>query len=357
MVSSTGQDPLSRRLRALRTEAWPGHVITQKQLAEAFSTEETASVPLISSWEKARDPKVPPLHRLEMYARFFATERSVQHDPPRLLRRDELVGDERGRYEDLLAELTSLRKAHDDHHVAAATSPSTSNGALHFPDRYDIIVVCARMPRDLVGPPTEPADPDYLELYSYADLDALVEVFGHLRAMNPHSVVNFTTADALFADDYTKHLVLLGGVDWNQLSRDLPSRVGLPVKQITRLGTDEPGGFQVADDGGERMFSPQFESGVLVEDVAHFYRGPNPFNLMRTVTICNGMFGRGTYGAVRALTDVKFRARNDAYLNDQFEQQDEFSLLMRVQVFRGTVLTPDWTYPETRLHQWPEADS
>jgi hypothetical protein len=354
---SAGQD-LSRRLKALREQTWPGRVITQKQLALALSSPgRTTSVPLISSWESARDPKLPPEHRLEAYARFFATERSIQASQPRLLPLVDLTETEKARYDELLAELTALRLTLSDHHDTTGAAAVTASSAWHFPDGFDILLVCARMPDDVVGPTTDPDDPDYLELYTYGDLDSLIELYGHLRATNPNSNVNFARSDQLVADDYTKHLVLLGGVDWNELSRALPNRVGIPVQQISRLGTDEPSGFEVTGDSGERMFSPHVESGVLLEDVAHFYRGPNPFNVMRTVTICNGMFGRGTYGAVRALTDAKFRVRNDAYLRDRLEQHDEFSLLMRVQVFMGTVVTPDWTVEDTRLHQWPEVDN
>ena len=45
--------------------------------------------------------------------------------------------------------------------------------------------------------------------------------------------------------------------------------------------------------------------------MAHFYRSPNPFNHKRTVTVLNGMFSRGTLGAVRALTE---RFPSDALL-------------------------------------------
>jgi hypothetical protein len=349
---------LAARLRALREETWPGRVVTQAHLAEAFGAERSASVPLISSWESVTKPKQPPAVRLEQYARFFATERSVQGGGHRLLPVDDLTPAERAGYDELLAELTGLRSEQPAQRgTHATTTPHASNGLWHFPDGYDIIIVCARLPRDLVhsmGSYTDPNDPDYVELYTYADPDALIELFGHVRALNPTSEVRFKTVDQLDRDDYTKHLVLLGGVDWNRLTRELLLRVDVPVEQITRPSTAEPSGFEVTDHG-TRMYSPIVRSGRLLEDVAHFYRGENPFNVARTVTICNGMYGRGTYGAVRALTDVKFRERNDDYARDQLDRHDSYSLLMRVQVVDGEVLTPDWTVAETRLHEWPEA--
>ncbi|MEV6610074.1 XRE family transcriptional regulator [Kutzneria sp. NPDC051319] len=347
---------LPSRLRALREETWPGRVVTQAHLAEAFSRERSASVPLISSWESTTSPRVPPANRLEQYARFFATRRSIEGNGHRLLSLAELTAAERAGYDELLASLTALRPGQRVAHPVAATA-EPSRGLWQFPDPYDIVIVCARLPRDLVhsmGSYTDPNDPDYVDLYTYADPDALIELFGHIRAVNSVSHVDFKRADQLDRDDYTKHLVLLGGVDWNGVTRELLSRVDVPVEQITRLRTDEPSGFEVTENG-RRMYSPTVHSGRLLEDVAHFYRGQNPFNMARTVTICNGMFGRGTYGAVRALTDVKFRERNDDYARDQLDRHGAYSLLMRVQVVDGEVLTPDWTVAETRLHEWPEA--
>jgi hypothetical protein len=73
---------------------------------------------------------------------------------------------------------------------------------------------------------------------------------------------------------------------------------------------------------------------------------------MRYVTICNGMYGSGTYGAVRALTDERFRDRNADYLRETFGNSEAFCILSRVTVETGRVLTPDWTLPETRLFEW-----
>jgi hypothetical protein len=64
------------------------------------------------------------------------------------------------------------------------------------------------------------------------------------------------------------------------------------------------------------------------------------------------MYGRGTLGAVRALTDSRFRDRNEAYLKRRFADADAFSIITRISVVMGQVLTPDWTIPDARLHEW-----
>ncbi|TCO53565.1 hypothetical protein EV192_110154 [Actinocrispum wychmicini] len=357
------EDPrqaLARRLRALRELHWPGQGITQHQLGQALGGRKALSAPLISSWESPTNPAVPPASRLHAYATFFATAQSVAAEPYRVLPLSTLSDDELRTRTDLLRELLQLRDAAVREPVARPMSAEPTGGGLwHFPDLRTITVVCALLPAELRNkfPYADPDSPDYIALYTYADLDALIELYGHLRATNPATEVRFKTAEELLPDDYTTHLVLLGGVDWNLVTRDVlrPGRVELPVRQEARdEGDPEPNGFKVLENGSVKYFTPQLdEAGQLIEDVAHFYRGPNPFNSKRTVTICNGMYGRGTLGAVRALTDIRFRDRNDAYISRRFATEHEFSVLSRILVVRGQVVTPDWTAPEIRLHEWP----
>lgn len=349
---------LARRLRRLRTEEW-GHTVTQPVLAKAFGV----SVPLISSWENLKKLTIPPPQHLETYALFFSTTRSMDGGRPRLIDIDDLTESERAHREELLQELTALR--------ARATGTVGDNGPgvqrtafntgpWHFPDGAPVTIICASLPQELRADEsyTNPHSPDYVELYNYADIDALVELYGHVRAANPDSKVTFHLAapdQVMDRDDLTKHLVLLGGVDWNPLTREMVDLLGVPVTQVGREGDRDTGAFVVEDDGRRRVFAPVLKdkgSTILVEDVAQFVRGPNPHNRKRTVTICNGMYGRGTYAAVRTLTDAEFRDRNAAFLRSQVPDGATYSILARAKVTAGTVVTPDWTEADTRLHEW-----
>lgn len=359
-----GRDPLqilARRLRALREEHWPDVKVTQPQLARALGGDRSLSVPLISSWESPNAPKIPPIPRLEAYATFFATTRSVEGGTPRLLHPDELTDTERRAREDLRRELMRLRNS------ALSTTPATypgqisdslNAGLFRFADGNSITIVCAQLPPDLRArmPYIDPADPDYIALYNYSDLDALFELHGHLRAANPTSQVDLRAAHQLVPDDYTAHLVSLGGVDWNVATRSVLDRLLLPVKQVARQTTPEGSYFEVQEDGHPVQHRPLLEEiegrKILREDVALFARAINPNNRECTVTICNGMYGGGTYGAVRALTDARFRDRNTEYLQDRFGDSDAFCILSRINVENGVAVTPDWTIPENRLFEW-----
>jgi hypothetical protein len=228
------EDPrlvLALRLRALREEHWPGVRVNQAQLAAALGGDgnRPVSVPLISSWESRTNPKVPPASRIKDIATFFASSRSFDGKAGRLLSRDEMTVQERAAKEQLLQELTRLR---DDAHNVEGTSrqhaaspgaaqvitQSLSAGLYRFKPGEAITIATAQLPQDMLQrmPYTDPRDPDFIDLYRYAELDSLLEIFGHLRAGNPASRVQFRAAGQLSADDYTGHLISLGGVDWNE---------------------------------------------------------------------------------------------------------------------------------------------
>jgi transcriptional regulator with XRE-family HTH domain len=350
-VSSPG-DPalrLAQRLRQLREQSWRGKRVTQKQLAQALKV----SMPLISSWEKSTEPVVPPQARLEAYATFFATSRSVDKRPFRLV--SQLTEEEQAVRDALLAELTELR----DEALGGSEQPLADNLWRFTPDQ-DITIVCSELPARLLQqfPGSNPEDPDYAELYRYADLDSLFELHGHIRAMNPISNVYVRPGSGILKpDEYTSHLVLLGGVDWNQVTAQVLHRIDLPIQQQERPEIEDTAVFEVVENEVVlQTFEPVLRRvdgrQVLEEDVAHFYRSPNPFNQKRTVTMCNGVYSRGVLGAVRALTDVRFRDRNNAHVQSRFAGQQTFSILSRVQVLQGSVVTPDWTKPDQLLYEW-----
>jgi hypothetical protein len=354
---------LARRLRQLREERWPAMKITQPHLAQALGGDKSLSVPLISSWESPGNPKIPPIPRLEAYATFFATPRSAGAAPPRMLSLDELTEPERRVRDELLRELLGLRK--DAMRATETPSPGDDFAALsigpwRFDDGKPITIVCAQLPPEMLErmPYTDPNDPDFVELYTYADLDSLFELHGHLRAANPTSQVTYRTAQRLTPDDYTTHLVSLGGVDWNRATVALLNQLQLPVRQVANWDSPDGVYFEVEENGHVTQHRPLLEQvqgmdkPLLREDIGLFARAVNPYNRLRTVTICNGMYAGGIYGAVRALTDIRFRDRNAAYIQDRFADSASFCILSRVRIEPGAPLTPDWSLPDNRMFEW-----
>lgn len=368
------QDPrllLAQRLRALREHQLPDRSVRQAELARALGGDKPLSVPLISSWESQSAPRIPPLARLEGYAALFAAPHCFALEPPRVLGRAEMTDSELRTMAELRKELIDLRNealrassASATAEVSAAPQPATA-GPWQFAESQVITIVCARWPQKMLEqmPYTDKDDPDYIEMLNYSELDALFELHGHVRATNPANEVYLRMAGLLVPDDYSSHLVVLGGVDWNTATRNLLSRLHLPVQQIADWST--PGGqyFEVQDNGKTVRHHavldipsgnahPAGAKGTLREDVALFARAVNPWNRKRTVTICHGMYGRGTYGAVRALTDKQFRDRNVEYVQSRFGDPDAYCILTRVPIVDGATLTPDWTSGEYTLFEW-----
>lgn len=358
---------LARRLRSLREGRWADRRITQIELARALGG---VSVPLISSWESLAKPRVPPLSRLDAYALLFATPRPFDAATPGEFSVADLTEEERQVMVGLQGELRNLRSAALRAGLASPASPlSASRSSLaesisatpwRFEDGETVTVVCAQLPQHMLDqiPYTNVDDPDYIELLTYSELDSLFELYGHLRAANPASHVFRRIATKMESDDYHTHLAVLGGIDWNQLTRTILDKLQLPVRQVADWNTEGGQYFEADDNGTVTKFRPvlrkQGGKDILDEDVALFARAVSPFNRERTVTICHGMYGRGTFGAVRALTDSLFRKRNSDYVKSRFGDCDAYCILTRVPIVDGKTLTPDWESGEHTLFEWPQ---
>ena len=341
-----GPVELARRLKALRKE----RSIPQRALADALGV----SVALVSTWESETNPAAPPRARIRDLATFYASERSWNGERGRLLRDEELSPDERDHREQLAGELQLV--VADPSRPTMLPIADRTRSTLWFPPGQDIRIVCGRLD-DLETrghPYTDPEDLNYTDLLTFADADALIELFGFLRKVNPDSDVRFYRADRLLAagspDDFASHLILLGGVGLNVLTDEMLRRAGVPVRQkVDRKVTDAGEIFVLPT--GER-FVPEMPNGVLTEDVGLLARTPNPYHSGRTLTICNGIFARGVLGAVRAITDDKIRRQNEQYLTSRFADTDRFAILMRVPVLIGNAQTPDLQNARTRLNEW-----
>jgi hypothetical protein len=344
---------LAQRLRDLREQHWPEVGLTQAALAQALSSEGHLSSATVSSWESSTAPKLPPRARLIAYACFFATHRSVEVGPPRLLSREELTDREMDACKALETELLALR---DGARKYLAKDEIAVRRSWHFADPGPVTLICAQLPEEETGSLAKPTDPNYTELLSYADLDALVELHGHIRSENSTMGVFFKLSANVLPDDLTGHVVLLGGIAWNDKTQRISEMTSQPIRQIEDPGIQTGEIFVVERDGIEERFLPKWEEGgsILTEDVGLLVRTRNPLNSNRSLTICNGIHSRGVLGAVRALTDARLRDSNEKYVAENFADPSNFAILMRVPVIAGQAMTPDFHACGCVLYQWPE---
>jgi len=359
---------LADRLRALRRS----QRLTQAQLAHVLGGAKGMSISAISSYENSSDPKLPPASRLRSYALFCVQDHSGQADP-RIPRLEELTTSEREAFETLHRELLELRDA-----ARNKAGTSAAGSSIWSFDTGPVTIICPEAPAAYRSPLADEANPNFTRMYRYADVDALIELWGHLRAQNP-SVEDFAhkLPEEAVPDDMTGHLIVLGGIVWNDVAHQLqPLLRDLPIQQVEVPDLLNGEVFRLPDETEIRPQWSDYEriSGAaptkdeitaeqtddvwrdgrrraLVEDVAFLARVPNPLNHARTLTVCSGVYSRGVLGAVRALTDMAVRDRNEAYLTSRFPS-GEFAILMRVPLVNGNAISPDLELPHNRLYEW-----
>jgi hypothetical protein len=302
----------------------------------------------LSSWESATNPKTPSAGRISAYARFFCTQRSLE-GKPHLIPEDQLTPVEHDRLRQLESDLLEL------------FNPKEPKRRRSFQfDAGPVIVICPTAPAEVQGPLGEARDPNFTRLRQYGDLDALIELYGHVRAENPTLDVFHRLGSDVMSDDLARHVILLGGIGWNEVTRRFQSA----ISQVpTQMAVDDLKGgdiFRVETRDGVKSFYPEYEDlgdgTELIADVGYLARLRNPFKTNRTLTICNGIFSRGVFGAVRCLTDANVREENERYLAERFPD-GEFAILLRVPVVTNETLSPDLQNADSRLYEWAPGES
>ncbi|HXJ24611.1 MAG TPA: hypothetical protein VNH17_02875, partial [Streptosporangiaceae bacterium] len=292
--------------------------------------DEGLSPATVASWESRTAPKLPPRETVMAVAQFFATQRSLGPEPE-LVPIDSFSPEEEAAYKGLLDDLLRLHSAARG--GTAGEVPIVARRSWHFSDDGPVTLVCPQLPRREASPFADPGNPNYTHLAGFGDLDAMVELHGHVRADNPSINVFFKAAPEVKADDLSGHVVIIGGIAWNDVTRRLIDLSQLPVRQeeYSALPTGEIFVTQVNDETRKYLPVLSSETGMLMEDVGLLVRMPNPLNSNRTLTMCNGIHSRGVLGSVRTLTDARLRESNEQYIARNFSN-NQFGILMRVQV-------------------------
>jgi transcriptional regulator with XRE-family HTH domain len=335
---------LAERLRALREQ----ERLTQKQLARVLGGAEPLSIATVSLWEKPGSDRLPPPPRLEAYARLFCSNRSFEGDRPRLLSAGELTEQERERETELYDELIALRERAQSTGTLSTTRGPRS-ALWHFPDPIAVSIVCS----DAKEPPpyAQPSDLNYSRTARYADLDALITVFGQVKADNPPPrMVRIMPADRLVQDFALNHLILIGGMAApGFVAQDIP----LPSPEeiadtdpVTHL-------FRCSIGPETREFrSSRDAEGNLLQDVGLIARGPHPIIPGATVTLLSGITSRGVHGAAQCFIDPHVRDTNEQYLENAFGEVESFCILMNIRVQNEVALPPNLWRDGTPLYEW-----
>jgi hypothetical protein len=339
---------LAQRLRKLREREFTK--LTQAELGKALAEgKDSVSPAAISTWENPASGRLPPAARLEAYSRLFCTPRSFDGGA-HILGIAKLTADERSRMEELKEELLSLRDR------AAFRGEATASGRAesmwHFPDGSSITLVCSRLPPELRPPQADRSHINYDRFAELANLDALIEIYGAIKAYNPASKVYIRPAQDLIPRHVTNHLVLIGARTWNAVTQSLSRIFPIPIES---RDPGERSAITVRNtDGAKEEFPYTLADGEMVEDAGFFARGRNPSAPRLTLTICSGITTRGVLGAAQCFIDPEMRERNEQYVIPRFPDTSAYCIVMRVPVVNGYPLTPDLSKEENRLFEWSD---
>ena len=211
---------LARALRELRESTGPDLELTQAQFAKALSSEGRVASATLSSWESTTSPKTPSAARISAYARFFCTPRSLEGEP-HLIPDGDLTPTEMDRFQELESQLVEL-----------ANPEERKVGRSFQFEAGPVVVICPTAPREAQGPLAHEQDVNFTRMQQYGDLDALIELYGHLRAENPALDVFHRLTSDVVSDDFSSHVVLLGGIGWNKVTRRFQSATSqVPITQ------------------------------------------------------------------------------------------------------------------------------
>ncbi|MFN8074804.1 MAG: helix-turn-helix transcriptional regulator [Kineosporiaceae bacterium] len=349
MATSGQESPLAARLRHARQDAG----LTQKEVAGALGV----SVAGISSWESRDSAKVPDVDRLTKYAGFLAERLGI--DPAELA--EEFAQ---------LREVSRRQVRRGRLDASVGPRPGPDGGIWSFDSPLPVTIVCSRMPEAVTDAVawSRAGHPNYLRMLTMADSDAALSLYGYLCAHNPGVPVTVGTPDELRNDLLTGHLVMLGCQDWATLGGPMMDRMNIPVavEPPGEVGTGAEFEGSIEVTGGPhagRRFTPNvvdpLDGGavpMLLDDVALLARGRSPLNPAATVTVCTGIFNRGTAGLVRATTDRLLAVDNHRVLADRFgavgSAHDAFALIARVNVVDQ--LTPPVAFDGVLEWEWPD---
>jgi hypothetical protein len=237
----------------------------------------------------------------------------------------------------------------------AATSPGPltrhGNSIWHFVDGKAVSIVCSEAPEWPLN--ANPSHLNYSQYARYADLDALIEVFGQLRSDNPATMIRILSPEILAGDFALNHLVIIGGAAvYDTASYFAPD---LPLPKAEEIPDTDTHLFRcTVGDEARELRSSRDDRGVLVQDVGVIARGPHPVVPERTVTLISGITSRGVHGSALCFIDSRVRDTNEQYLKEKFGNTDAFCIAMKIPVRNKVALPPNLWREEVRQYEWSD---
>jgi hypothetical protein len=172
-------------------------------------------------------------------------------------------------------------------------------------------------------------------LIGLGDARAAYEMAAYFAAIGVTADIAYTSSPP--AGTTKNNIVLLGAEEANSLVRG-PFQGVAPMFEI-----DTALPMRLRDKVSGASYSAELEDGKVVIDYGTLIRARHPYTPDRTLVMIGGLYGFGTWGGVRLLSDKDF-LRACAKLADQSDVDDGFELecLYKVWVIQGE---PEFVIP------------
>jgi hypothetical protein len=193
-------------------------------------------------------------------------------------------------------------------------------------------IICPEIPVAFRTKFASSEDTNYLRYSKFADIDSLVYVKVHLKAIDHNSTItDFTSGE--YYQSIEECQVVIGGPAWNRISKEYQKI--LPTKfEDGGDGNDDP---LVIRDGGERtIYLPKQENGSLIFDMSLFARLRH--GLKERVYLLSGCRTLGVMGASKAFLAEDSAPDNIKFISKLVGDSD-FVVVFKTKPFYGTVST------------------
>lgn len=149
-----------------------------------------------------------------------------------------------------------------------------------------------------------PEDNEFLYLGKYGDIDSLLVLYSSLSKLYPSIDLKYCTSNefkALPGSPHAENLIILGGPDYNEVTKYYMEKTKLIPYRFTSTKDDEIG---IKHPVSKEILIPTFdeEGKTCIYDHGFFVKVPNPANPSKRILMINGLHTYGVYGSAKCFS-------------------------------------------------------
>lgn len=211
-----------------------------------------------------------------------------------------------------------------------------------------VVVVCSELDEAEIRQKVE--DREYIYNYKYGDLDAYFEVIVSLLRLFPKIKLRIMSSGEAESSrvDLAQHLILIGGPDYNAITKNIISKDGTRFKykgeDCDEQSLKNPAEIVIYDNIKKIEYCEFTE----YKDNGYFERIKNPYNPEKNIILVGGCHTIGVTGAVKAFSMFESEQgeipkqvfKNAEKVSKTITPKSDFAVLFSVERVGQTINTP-----------------